>query len=82
MKVRYTFDIEITVPMHWTAEDIEFSKNESSWCADNAIGDLERYAGHPGTGCLCGSFSCKYLEDTDVRPRRTITIIKEGEGGE
>ncbi len=28
-------------PFFWTAHDCEFHKNESSWCANNALGEIE-----------------------------------------
>lgn len=43
-------------PAFWTTKDCEFHKNDSSWCADNMIGD--GYEGEPLPetleGCLCG----------------------------
>lgn len=74
VRVRYSFDIEIVVPHFWTKSIIEFHRNESSWCADNAIRDLEKFMNHPGTCCLCDFFNCQLLEETDTRPRRTITL--------
>ena len=43
VKVRYSFEIEITVPHHWDKDMIEFHRNESSWCALNAIDDLSEF---------------------------------------
>lgn len=28
-------------PCHWTAHDCNFHKNESSWCADNALDSIQ-----------------------------------------
>ena len=45
-----------TEPAHWSDEDGEFHKNESSWCKGN-IGD-DAYIGDPlpiaPDGCICG----------------------------
>lgn len=52
VKVRATVEYEIEAPAAWTDKDIEFHRNESSWCANNLIGELERLR-CAATGCLC-----------------------------
>ena len=68
VKMIYAFEIEITMPHHWTAKQIEAHRNESSWCADNAIRELERFA--EAKGCLCGRFKAKFVEVVDPKPRK------------
>jgi hypothetical protein len=54
---------EITVPAHWSEDTVEFHRNESSYCADNALGEIEalRKEGH----CLCGilTFKCNHIKN-------------------
>jgi len=69
VKVRYSFDIEIEVPWEWDKHMIEFSRGESSWCASNAIEELEKYESE-SEGCLCGVFDCEVLEIPDAPPYR------------
>jgi hypothetical protein len=59
--MRYVFEVVIVVPEHWTKEDIEFHRNESTWCADNAVHvDLQRLAeGH----CLCPNHTAEYVRE-------------------
>lgn len=57
-----------TEPAHWSREDGQQHKNESSWCADN-VRD-EEYDGDPfpGPDCACGwvEFRCE-SRGADVR---------------
>ena len=68
--VRYSYEIEIEVPAFWTARDIEFHRNESSWCADNTIDDVKKFMDKRESkgGCLCGAFQAAYLRETDCKP--------------
>ena len=59
VKVSYSFDIEVMFPKSWSKEDIEFHRNEGTWCADNAINELVKVA--EKESCLCGCFKCKVL---------------------
>lgn len=60
--MRYSFDVTIEVPSDWDTEQIEFHRNESSWCADNALRDLE--VGAPD-GCWCHRFTAVYLREAN-----------------
>ena len=66
VRVRYSFDLEIKVPHHWTSYQIEFHRNDSSWCADNAIRELTDQANGPR--CLCHGFSCEFLTTVSDEP--------------
>lgn len=56
--VRMTVEYEVDVPFHWGKEEVEFHRNEGSWCADNSIEELERLA--QDKGCLCGVVKFEY----------------------
>lgn len=69
-------------PYFWTAHDCEFHKNDSSWCATNAVdeivwGDpkdaeaLEEYLTKNGD-CACGPLSFEYDETVDEGPFVTV----------
>jgi len=72
VRVRYSFDVDIDVPHSWTTEDIEFHRNDSSWCAGNAIDELSRMYPENGSACPCHVFTAKVLEFVD----RTPTVVK------
>ena len=42
---------------------IEFHRNEGTWCSNNMIGELRRYSDSCRHGCLCGSTKFEYIED-------------------
>lgn len=65
--VRYSYEIEIEVAHAWDENMIEFHRNDSSWCADNSIDELEKYT---KDGCLCHVFSCEVLSMPNVKPYR------------
>lgn len=64
VKVRMTVEYEIDVPASWSKESIEFSRNESSWCANNAIDELENVFDKCESACMCASAKFEYLCDT------------------
>jgi hypothetical protein len=68
VKVKYTFEIEICVPHSWDQDQINFHRNESSWCASNAIDDLVEFDNK--VGCLCPYFEAEYIEVVDNTPVR------------
>ena len=65
VKLKYTFVVDVEVPHYWTKDDIEFHRNESSWCASNAISELEKQG-----DCLCPVFECEYIATIDDAPRQ------------
>lgn len=62
VRVRMIVEYEIDVPAHWDAQHVEFHRNEGSWCADNAISELEEI--QERDGCLCHAARFEYLADT------------------
>ena len=62
VKVRMTVEYEIKVPAHWEKWRIENHRNESSWCQDNAIQDLEELAKEE---CLCGLLNYNVVDMGD-----------------
>ena len=62
VKVRYSFEIDIEVPAFWGKKDIEFHRNESRWCADNAIVEIETAAGND---CTCDFFKAEVIDMGD-----------------
>ncbi len=85
IRARYIIEVDLTVPYHWTAEDFEFHRNDGSWCADNAIGDIERHQsmtdGKDCTPCLCDRFRAEFVSVLDDQPiREVLTAEKVAEG--
>lgn len=71
VKVRYTFEIEVDVPHCWTKEDFEFHRNESWYCSDGMLDDIEEYRQSIKTvACLCQYANAEFIEVVDDTPRR------------
>ena len=62
--IRMTVVYEVDVPNHWDEDSIEFHRNESSWCASNAIRELdERFGG--GDECMCCRAEFEFVRETE-----------------
>lgn len=58
VKVRAVLEYNVEVPHFWDKGDIEFHRNESSWCSSNLIDELSEM------DCLCGIAVFECLDDT------------------
>lgn len=58
VKVKATIEYEVDVPASWDVDQIEFHRNEGSWCADNMLDELEKLAKDEGCLCACAVFEC------------------------
>lgn len=58
--IRITIDLPMEFPLLWDEEMIEFNLNESGYCADNLIGELQRYSSK--NGCICQITKCKVID--------------------
>lgn len=53
VRLSVTFVVDADVPAFWEVDDIEFHRNESSWCQSNILEDIS--AQFPDDDeCLCG----------------------------
>lgn len=68
VRIRYIVELEIDVPQGHSASLIEFSRNDSGWCADNALDELADLAGEGH--CLCEHLRCEFVAFVDDEPRR------------
>ena len=60
VKVRMTAEYEINIPNYWTSENLEFHRNQGSWCSDNAIDELKEVIDKED--CLCHRTKFEYLD--------------------
>lgn len=78
--LRYTVTVVQSVPSNWTPHDIEFHRNESSWCADNLVGDLE---GRNREGrCLCNQVSAEFIREASADDEQAMGFVAETAQGE
>ena len=74
VRLRYTFAVDVRVPHFWTPADIESHRNDSSWCADNALDDVAAHTiDDPAGPCLCDRFDAEFVEVLDDTPHRETT---------
>jgi predicted nucleic acid-binding Zn-ribbon protein len=59
--IKATFEYAVEVPEFWDKSEIEFSRNDGSWCVDNALDELKRVAEHQG--CLCHLAKFEYVRE-------------------
>lgn len=64
VRVKMVVVYEVEVPSSWTKDDIEFHRNLSSWCANNAIEELSKCFVADDKECMCNSAEFEYIEDT------------------
>lgn len=67
VKVRMTAEYEVEVPHWWGKEMIEFERNDGSWCATNAIEELEELAEEQENRCLCEHIHFDCVDDRGVK---------------
>jgi hypothetical protein len=60
--IEATFTLVREVPEDWEPHMIEFQLNDSSWCASNMLGDLEKLDEADGR-CLCSQFRGRYVRE-------------------
>ena len=61
--VRIVINLPMDFPEEWDNEMIEFHLNESSYCCDNIIDELSKYA--VMNGCICPITHCKVISDVE-----------------
>lgn len=61
VRVRMTVEYDVAVPADWGREQVEFHRNDGTWCADNALDELAAEAER--NGCLCPNTRFEYLRD-------------------
>jgi hypothetical protein len=74
VRLRATVEYEVEVPHGWDKDAVEFRYNESTWCADNLVDELQAYVDEMRKGdrrCLCSSTEVEYLGTVDDTPRRS-----------
>ena len=61
VRIRVIIEYDVFVPHSWSKEDIEFHRNESSWCASNIIDELKEL--ESSGNCLCSHTHCECVND-------------------
>lgn len=64
--LKFSIELVVRVPENWNKDDIEFHRNESSWCASNIIRELG-----DGNACLCSS-KIEYVREATERDEEQL----------
>lgn len=81
-----TIKLVVSVPRNWNAENIDFKYNESSWCADNLLEALGRWAEargaeeaytSTGASCSCGAVDIVCGRDATQEDHDMLPVIIE-----
>lgn len=59
--VKMEVEYEVEVPAHWDAKDVEFHRNDSSWCMSNALRELLKI----NDGCHCARTKFTFIAAGD-----------------
>lgn len=63
VRIRLTVEYDVSVPAFWDENQIEFHRNDGSWCADNCLDELRSL-----DGCLCNHAHFEHIADTKDKP--------------
>lgn len=63
--IRATIEYAVEVPENWDQYEIEFHRNDSSWCASNLIDDLRRL--DLSEGCLCAVVKFEFVREATAQ---------------
>lgn len=59
--IELTIKLPMDFPEDWDDDMIEFHLNESSWCMDNIIDELQKYS--EANGCICNICEGRVIKD-------------------
>jgi hypothetical protein len=66
VKVQATITYTVEVPAHWPPAQIEFHRNQSGWCADNMLSELEDLT--TDGDCLCQHTTFRVSDEDGSEP--------------
>lgn len=72
VRLRYCFVVDVSMPHAWTPKEILAHRNQGTWCADNAIEELEALISDKS--CLCDRFKAEFVDVVDDTPTRGINV--------
>lgn len=68
-RIAFTIEYDIECPSYWDANQIEFHRNEGSWCSNNAVRELQKIIEkNENKECFCGCSSVECLSETISDP--------------
>ena len=59
--IEYTVRVCVEVPAYWREHEVEFHRNDSSWCATNLIAELAEAYDRDDGPCLCSNAEARFV---------------------
>lgn len=75
--VRLTLDVVIEVPRTWGKEQVEFARNENSWCVNNMMRELQTWFDDTNNSCACGSAQIDFVRDATEEDHSNLPLLVE-----
>lgn len=74
--VKFSIDLVVDVPEDWCPEMIESKYNESSWCADTFLMELEGTIQRMNKNgdCLCGALRAEFVREASEHDERAQSL--------
>lgn len=84
IRARYIIDVDLRVPYSWDKDRFEFHRNDGTWCANNAVNEIEAHiqaepindVSSVGT-CLCHRFKAEFVSVLDATPTRDLNTPQQ-----
>lgn len=73
--IKMTIEYVVSVPRFWEANDIDFHRNDSSWCAGNAIAELNVI--YATQDCLCEQTTFEFVREATEEDHEKLGIADE-----
>jgi hypothetical protein len=65
-------EVVVSVPRDWTAEQIEFHRNDSSWCGDNLLREMGAWAASDKDHCACATLKMSFVREATAEDQTTL----------
>jgi hypothetical protein len=72
--LRMEVEMVVDVPDHWTPENIEFHRNDGTWCTSNAFQELARATDKPNANCGCSCSKFTFLREATKEDHEKLVV--------
>lgn len=63
--VKMSIEYTIAIPEFWTKEQLEFHRNQGTWCSDNGLLEIDNFLERTND-CGCGRCEWEYIREATV----------------
>jgi len=73
--IRMSIQYPIAVPASWDHEMIRHARNDSTWCASNAVDEVVNFENHKS--CLCKHVEFEYVREATLLEQTEMDYLVE-----